>query len=142
MNPVLLHTLTDEHAQQLHALYQGEWWSSGRTLSEVRRLLAGDSLLFALCDGENGSLRAFARVLTDGVFKAILFDVIVHPDHRGEGLGHTLLSHILAHPVISQVRHFELYCRPELREYYQEFGFSSDAQKDIVLMRKTRAAGI
>ena len=138
MTPVLIHTLTEEQALQLHALYQDEWWSRGRTRAEVHRLLAGDSLLFALCEGESGTLLAFARVLTDGVFKALLFDVIVHPAHRGAGLGRLLMSHILGHPVISQVRHVELYCRPDRTSYYGEFGFTDDAQKEMVLMRRTQ----
>ncbi|HEX2750686.1 MAG TPA: GNAT family N-acetyltransferase [Verrucomicrobiales bacterium] len=137
MKPVIIHTLTENQAQQLHALYQNEWWACERTLEEVHRLLAGNSLLFALCEGDTGTLLAFARVLTDGVFKALLFDVIVHPAHRGAGLGRTLMSHILSHPVVSGVRHVELYCRPDRTSYYGEFGFTDDAQKEMVLMRRT-----
>ena len=31
-----------------------------------------------------GHLVGFARVLTDTVYKALIFDVIIHPDHRGK----------------------------------------------------------
>ncbi|NJL49176.1 MAG: N-acetyltransferase, partial [Leptolyngbyaceae cyanobacterium SM2_5_2] len=34
-------------------------------------------LLFGLCDEDTQNLVAFARVLTDGVYRAIVFDVIV-----------------------------------------------------------------
>ncbi|HWB02600.1 MAG TPA: GNAT family N-acetyltransferase [Verrucomicrobiales bacterium] len=143
MEPFFIQTLTEEHALQLHALYQGEWWSHGRTLAEVHRLLAGDSRLFALCNGAGGPLLAFARVLTDGVFKAFIFDVIVHPDHRGKGLGRNLMYRILEDSVISQVRHIELYCRTDRISYYRELGFTDEAQKDVVLMRRMRpAAGL
>jgi ribosomal protein S18 acetylase RimI-like enzyme len=138
MNATLIHTFTEAQARQLHALYQGEWWCQGRSHDEVHRMIAGGCLLFGLSDGENGQLLAFARVLTDGVFKAFLCDVIVHPDHRGMGLGRRLMNHILEHPDVGQVRHVELYCRPDRKSYYQEFGFSDEAQKDIVLMRRMR----
>jgi GNAT superfamily N-acetyltransferase len=138
VKPVLVHTLTETQVRLLHELYQNEWWSQGRTLDEVQRMTAGGCLLFALYDGENGPLLAFARIVTDGVFKAFLCDVIVHPDHRGKGLGRTLMSHIPAHPLVSKVRHLELYCRLDRKSYYQEFGFSDEVQKDIILMRRLR----
>ena len=32
-------TLTDEQAIQLYELYQYEWWTKGRTLDDVRKML-------------------------------------------------------------------------------------------------------
>jgi ribosomal protein S18 acetylase RimI-like enzyme len=43
-------------------------------------------------------------VLTDRVQKALVLDLIVHPARRSEGLGSFLMSQVLAHPIISQVR--------------------------------------
>ena len=68
--------LTEAQAIQLHALYQREWWTAGRTLEDVRAMLAGSDHLYGICDGETAQLAGFARVLTDGVFKALVFDVI------------------------------------------------------------------
>jgi len=43
---------------------------------------------------------------------------------------------IVEHPDLRAVRHFELYCLPELRGFYERWGFSSDVG-GIVLMRRT-----
>ena len=95
--PVLVHSLSAEQTHQLHALYQGEWWSRGRTLADVQAMLQRGSLVFALYDASSGDLLAFARVLTDHIFKALIFDVIVHPAHRARGLGRTIIRHVLEH---------------------------------------------
>ena len=117
--------LTDAQAKQLHELYQQEWWTAGRTLEDVRAMLAGSNYVYGICDGDTAQLAGFARVLSDGVFKALVFDVIVDPAHRGQQIGRKLMRRILADPRLAQVKHFELYCLPELEPFYQGSGFSA-----------------
>ena len=118
--------LTDEQTKQLHELYQQEWWTKGRSLEDVRSMLTNQPYVYGMCELETGKLIGFARVLSDGVFKAVVFDVIVDPTHRGQAIGGKLMERILADPRLSRVSHFELYCLPELAPFYQSLGFSTD----------------
>jgi GNAT superfamily N-acetyltransferase len=127
--------LEERHLHDLHALYQNEWWTRGRTLDETRRVVADSDFVFAFVDDER--LVAFARVVTDRVFKALVFDVIVAPERRGDGLGRMLLERITMHPVVGGVKHLELYCLPELVSFYETLGFSTDVG-DVRLMRRAR----
>ena len=95
-------------------MYQAEWWSRGRNVDDVRRVVRHSDLVFAFCDSETGSLTAFARVLTDFVYKAVIFDVIVDRKHRRLGLGRMLLDAVTSQPALLVRRALELYCRPEL----------------------------
>ena len=118
--------LTDEQAEQLHVLYQQEWWTKGRSLEDVRSMLADQAYVYGMCEAETEKLVGFARVLSDGVFKAVVFDVIVDPGHRGQAIGRKLMERVLADPRLSRVSHFELYCLPELAPFYESFGFSAE----------------
>ena len=118
--------LTDSQIEQLCNLYQGEWWTRGRVLEDIRRMLEHSDVVVAFAERDTGRLAAFARVLTDYVFKALVFDVIVAPAHRGTGAGRMLLDAIVAHPALRAVRHFELYCLPELVPFYRKWGFTDD----------------
>ena len=129
-------TLEERHVRELHALYQGEWWTRGRSLDEVRRMIEHSDLLFALCDQTGDRLLAFARVLTDRVFKALIFDVIVAPGRRTEGLGRRLMDSIVGHPRLAGVRHFELYCLPDMVPFYEKWGFSTDVGGVTFMRRK------
>jgi len=80
------------------------------------------------------NLIGFTRVLTDFTFKALIFDVIVHLDHRKEKLGDKLINLVKTHSKLRQVKHFELYCLPELFEFYKKHGFEKN-MGDIQLMR-------
>ncbi len=132
-------SLDEGHIQQLLALYQGEWWTRGRRLEDVRRMLDGSDYVFALCSVPDGRLAAFARVLTDGVFKALLFDVIVAPEFRERGLGRRLLDSIVSHPTLGHVKHLELYCLPELVAFYEQWGFSTEVS-GVTFMRRNADA--
>lgn len=131
-------SLTDDQVVELHQLFQGEWWTKGRSLEDTRRMLEHSDLVFAGTDPETGRLIAFARVLTDRTFKAFVFDVIVAPEHRDRGLGGRIVERILEHPYLASVKHFELYCLPELVPFYERWGFSGDTG-GITLLRRQSA---
>jgi predicted GNAT family N-acyltransferase len=139
MNLQPVTSLTDAQIHQLHRLYQNEWWTQERTMEDVRRMLQHSDYIFGFCEPVNMNLVGFARVLTDLVFKALIFDVIVAPGYRDQGVGRLIMTRIFEHPDLLSVKHFELYCLPELIPFYERWGFSSDVG-GIVLLRKERSA--
>jgi predicted GNAT family N-acyltransferase len=131
----ITHQLTEQQIQQLHQLYQNEYWSKGRSLEDTFRCVQGSSIIFGFVEGEN--LQAFARVVTDYVFKAFIFDVIVSEQLRARGVGKQIVESILNHPELKKVKHIELYCLPELFSFYSQFGFTQDIAS-MQLMRRDR----
>lgn len=75
---------------------------------------------FSAWDGRK--LIGFARVLTDGIYRATLWDVVIHPDYQGQGIGEELVNHILSHPVLSKIEKFWLNTRDKFG-FYEKFGF-------------------
>ena len=131
----LVHHLTDDQIHQLHQLYQNEYWSKGRSLEDTFRGVEGSTIIFALV--EQDQLLAFARVLTDYVFKALIFDVIVSPSQRAKGLDSEIIKSITSDSRLQKVKHIELYCLPELFEFYGQFGFTRETGA-MQLMRRNR----
>ena len=121
------------------ALDQADELEPERILFSVGFLTDDPEHLFGVCEPCSGRLLAFARVLTDGVFKAFVFDVIVAKDSRGRGLGSRLMRRILEHPDLREVKHVEVACLPELETFYERLGFTTDVG-GIRLMRRTRRA--
>lgn len=131
----LVHSLTGDQIQQLHLLYQNEYWSKGRSLEDTFSCVKNSSIIFAMV--ENDQLLAFARVLTDYIFKALIFDVIVSPTQRARGVGKDVIKAILADENLKKVKHVELYCLPELSHFYQQFGFTHETGS-MQLMRRVQ----
>jgi predicted GNAT family N-acyltransferase len=131
----LTHQLTEQQIHQLHQLYQNEYWSKGRSLADTFRCVEGSSIVFGFVEGDD--LVAFARVVTDYVFKAFIFDVIVSEELRAQGVGKQIVESILDHSDLKKVKHIELYCLPELFSFYSQFGFTQDLGA-MQLMRRDR----
>jgi predicted N-acetyltransferase YhbS len=126
--------LRDRQVEQLHALYQNEWWTQGRSLALTRQCVMESQVCIGLVD-EARNLVGFARVITDYTFKALVFDVIVAKHVRSLGLGDRLIGLVLDHERLRSVKHIELYCLPELVPFYSRFGFT-DQVGGIQLMRR------
>ncbi len=135
MNVIL--ELSEKHIEQLHALYQAEWWTRGRSLEDTKQCVSGSQICIGITSGHD-DLIGFVRVLTDFTFKALIFDVIVTQVERGKGLGNKLLSLVKNNERLKSVRHFELYCLPEMLSFYEKHGFSTNVG-EVKLMRLTNA---
>lgn len=134
--------LNEAQTEDLFCLYQAEWWTQGRRLPDIELMLQNSNVVVAYGDSETGKLAAFGRVLTDYIYKAFIFDVIVDAAYRGTGLGKMLMDAVLAHPDLQQVRHFELYCAEEMLPFYEKWDFhevqTAKGGQRFCLMRKTQ----
>jgi predicted GNAT family N-acyltransferase len=130
-----IYELTPKQIEQLHCLYKNEWWTKNRTLDETERCVNGSQLCIGLID-ENNDLKGFVRVISDFTFKALIFDLIVKKEFRSMGLSKELLSLVKNHKSLIDVKHFELYCLPELESFYKQYGFTSEID-GIKLLRCT-----
>jgi N-acetylglutamate synthase-like GNAT family acetyltransferase len=116
---------------QLLALYRHADWSKNRTAEEAEAVLSNSSLVFTLWEGER--LAAFARVLTDFIFRAAIYDVIVHPDVQNQGVGKSLIYKVLTHPSLKNVPVFHLLTRDK-RPFYEKLGFTAAPDQDYSAM--------
>lgn len=124
--------------EQVLDLYRGADWAKDRTLEETQAILAQSSLVFSLW--EDNRLVAFARVLTDFVVRAVIFDVIVHPDDQGKGIGRLVMEKMLAHPSLVKVPVFILQTKDK-QAFYAKFGFvqSTERKVDAMLLIREKA---
>lgn len=111
----------DALVDDLLGLYATYGWWADRDRADVRAALPEtDELVVLRAEGE---AVAAARVLTDYVYYAQVYDVVVHGDHRGEGFGQALLDAIVDHPRLDDVSP-SLLAREGLTEFYEAAGFT------------------
>ncbi|MCU0861095.1 MAG: GNAT family N-acetyltransferase [Methanomassiliicoccales archaeon] len=132
----LVTRLTPEQVGDLMRLFEDTYWASERSRDDVERMLSSSSFLFGVVDSGTDRLLAFARVLTDGVFRAVIFDVVVDPGRRGEGLARMLFDAIISHPILGEVEYLVLYCKEDVVGLYERFGFTEDCQGMRLMLRK------
>lgn len=120
----IISELNEQQVSELTDLYKNEFWSQDRTQEDVAKMLAASDFVIGLVD-ERDYLIGFTRVLTDFVYRALIFDVIVKPTHRNQGLGKKLLNIVVNHPQLRSVEYLGLYCLPEMVPFYEQWGFTN-----------------
>ena len=71
-----------------------------------------------------GRLTGFARSLTDGVYSALIQDVVVEESTRGRGVGKALIR-VLLHE-LRDVTGISLGCEEGLVPFYESLGWERD----------------
>jgi N-acetylglutamate synthase-like GNAT family acetyltransferase len=74
----------------------------------------------------------FSRGSSDGVYRATIWDVVVHPDYQGAGLGRKLVETILADPMVAHVEKVYLMTTNQQR-FYEKIGFRTNSSTTMVL---------
>ncbi len=136
MPPTLKPTITFSEKKNLDPaklvrLYQQAPWTKGRTLEDAREMLRHTDVAVTAWDGD--LLVGFGRVLTDYVYRATIWDVIVDKTYQRRGVGANVIQRILTHPRLKKVELFWLCTR--MPGFYEKLGFSSKEQTGMVWSR-------
>lgn len=81
---------------------------------------------------------AFARATGDGVFNAIIWDVVVDPTFQGIGLGKAVMERLLEELLQKGITNIALYSEPRVLGFYRPMGFVADPDgiRGMVYSRK------
>lgn len=136
MPPTLKPAVTYSHNEppdvsQLLGLFHQAPWAKGRSLDEAKEMLRHTDLTLYAWDGDR--LIGFGRVLTDFIYRATIWDVIVDRAYQGQGVGTEIVRRILNHPRLKKVELFWLCTRRP--GFYEKLGFSSKEQTGMVWSR-------
>ena len=123
----------DINLEQLLALYGQTDWARDRSLEDTTLMLAHTDVAISAWDGPR--MVGFGRVLTDYVFRASIWDVIVDRTYQDRDIGKGIIQRILTHPTLERVELFWL-CTRRYQGFYASLGFSDKEQTGMVWDRR------
>ena len=121
----------DTDLAQLVALYRQAPWANTRNIEDAREMLTHTDVAITAWNGNR--LVGLGRVLTDYVYRASIWDVIVDTAYQGQDIGTQIIQRILEHPDLKRVELFWLCTRSP--GFYEKLGFSSNEQTGMVWAR-------
>ena len=117
--------------QQLQALLDAHsFWAQGRSAHQLRRMLSGSAAVVSAWRGEQ--LVGFGRASSDGVFRAVLWDVVVAAEEQGRGLGRRVVEALLGDPSLSGVERVYL-MTTNSAGFYAQLGFAETRSQRLML---------
>ena len=112
---------------QLEQLCDSVGWVR-RPINKVRTAIDHSFLTISLLSREHDNQRliGFARATSDTAFNATIWDVVVHPDFQGYGLGKILMDQIVKELRYYDISTITLFADPQVVSFYKNIGFMTD----------------
>ena len=124
----------DVDYDQLLQLQHGAPWCKHRTLDQMKKAIGNSQLLITGWLGTQ--LIACTRVLTDYIYRAVIFDVIVHQDFQKKGIGREIMKRVIEHPSLKEVEYFFLYTHDK-EAFYLRLGWEEYSGTSLRLINKS-----
>ena len=116
---------------QLQTLFNlTAFWARERNIEDLEIAIANSNPVVSVWNGSQ--MIGFARATSDGIYRATVWDVVIHPDFRGAGLGRKLVQTVLSHPCISRVERVYLMTTHQ-QKFYEGIGFQLNQSTTMVL---------
>jgi N-acetylglutamate synthase-like GNAT family acetyltransferase len=117
--------------EQLQRLLQvAAFWARNRRVEDLAVAIANSEPVITAWDGDR--LIGFARATSDGIYRATIWDVVIHPDYQGAGLGRRLVETVLGHPRMNRVERTYLMTTHQ-QSFYERIGFEPNSSTTMVL---------
>jgi ribosomal protein S18 acetylase RimI-like enzyme len=114
---------------ELEELCDAVGWSR-RPIPKVRKALQHSFLVVSMWQ-QRGSYRrliGFARATSDHAFNATIWDVVVHPDFQGKGLGKRLMEKVIQELRAQDISNITLFADQGVVSFYERLGFTPDPE--------------
>ncbi|MDZ8242033.1 MAG: GNAT family N-acetyltransferase [Nostoc sp. ChiQUE01a] len=106
------------------------FWAKGRSIEDLSIAIANSEPVICVWDSQR--LIGFARATSDGIYRATIWDVVIHPEYRNSGLGSNLVETVLSHPRMRWVERVYLMTTHQ-QEFYKKIGFQPNTTTTMVL---------
>ena len=113
----------------LEELCDAVGWSR-RPLRKVKKAIQHSFMVVSMWEikGTRRRLVGFSRATSDHAFNATIWDVVVHPDFQGRGLGKALMQQLIKRLRGEDISNVTLFADPHVVDFYKQLGFMADPE--------------
>ena len=108
-------------------------WARNRSTSNLRRMLRGSVAVVSLWDDKK--LIGFGRASSDGIYRAVLWDVVVANNFQGIGYGRLIVEALISNQSLKNVE--KIYLMTTNKEgFYIQIGFTTETNQKLMKIEK------
>ncbi|PSN16306.1 GNAT family N-acetyltransferase [filamentous cyanobacterium CCT1] len=126
---IVFSTDRDLDLYELEELCNAVGWAR-RPIRKVKKAIQHSYLVVTMWEqrGSRRRLVGFSRATSDHAFNATIWDVVVHPDFQGRGLGKELMRQLIKKLRSEDISNVTLFADPQVVEFYKGLGFMPDPE--------------
>ncbi len=111
-------------------LDKNAFWAKNRTIHDLKKCLANSDVIISLWVGNE--IVGFGRALTDGIYRGVLWDIVIDQNHQGKGFGKLIIKNLLSSRKIKNTK--KLYLMTTNKKiFYSQFDFKEVISQDLLI---------
>ena len=114
-------------------LDQNTSWAKNRKIKDLKNCLANSDVTVSLWS--NNKILGFGRALSDGVYRSVLWDIVIDHNHQGKGYGKLIVNSLLESKRIKESDKIYLMTTNQ-KDFYYQLGFNEVFSQNL-LIKKT-----
>ena len=104
--------------------------AQSRTINDLKKWLANSDVLVSL--GVGNEIVGFGRALTDGVYRGVLWDIVIDKNHQNKGFGTLIVKNLLSSKKIKNTK--QLYLMTTNKKlFYSQFDFKEVTSQNLLI---------
>ena len=106
------------------------FWAQNRTINDLKKCLANSDVVISLWVGKE--IVGFGRALTDGIYRGVLWDIVIDQNHQGKGYGTLVVNNLLSSKKIKKTQ--KLYLMTTNKKlFYSKSDFQEVTNQNLLI---------
>ena len=111
-------------------LDRNAFWAQSRTINDLKKCLANSDVIVSLWAG--AEIVGFGRALTDGIYRGVLWDIVIDQNHQGKGFGTLIVKNLLSSKKIKNTKKIYLMTTNK-KLFYSQFDLKEVTSQDLLI---------
>ncbi len=114
-------------------LNENTLWAKNRRTKEIKECIAKSDVIVSLWI--DFKILGFGRALSDGVYRGVLWDIVIDKNYQGKGYGRLVVNALLESDYIKNTEKIYLMTTNK-KEFYSQMNFKKVLTQDLLLREK------
>ncbi len=108
-------------------------WARQRSTREIKQMLSKSIAIVSIW--KNDKIIGFGRATSDGIYRAVLWDIVVEKQYQNLGIGRLIVTSILENDLISKVERLYI-MTTNFDKFYLKMGFVHENEQTLMIFNK------
>ena len=111
-------------------LHRNAFWAKDRKITDLRKCLSNSDVIVSLWSHDE--LVGFGRGLSDGVYRGVLWDIVIDQNHQGKGYGKVIVKNLLESKQIKNTKKIYLMTTNK-KLFYSQIDFKEVSSQKLLI---------
>ena len=111
-------------------LENNTFWAKNRTIKDLKKCLANSDVIVSLWVRDE--IVGFGRALTDGIYRGVLWDIVIDQNYQGKGFGKLIVNSLLSSKKIKNTKKLYLMTTSK-KVFYSQLDFKEVTSQNLLI---------